>query len=60
MLPKSPKSELAEIRDLQRRLRQREAEIVKQLTREQPEANEKTPLMRPGWPMQRVSERARA
>lgn len=51
---KSPKAELAEIRDQQRRLRQRERALLACLNDDQADASPGAP--RPGWPMQRLAE----
>ncbi len=54
MPSKSPKAELAEIRDQQRRLRQRERALLACLNDDR--FDENPVAVRPGWPMQRITE----
>lgn len=55
MPAKSPQKELAEIRDLQRRLRRREAELLVSLRHMAREVPDPALAPRPGWPMQRLT-----
>jgi hypothetical protein len=56
MPKKSPQVELAEIRDMQRRLLIRERELLASLPNMAEAKHKAAPQPRPGWPMQRVAE----